>query len=262
MSEDKFDCKTVSFETENTGNGTVLKCINAGENVELVSTWFAREEDANLWKSFLEYMANNAIHSVNFTEDQRAALIAERDALKNECNTLSGKLDIVKDSIQSMFDSISTDPVQGSVVSFNSLNEIEKGRYYKVCGCNSMEASRKVKNLHESLLELENPSFMQLCTDQDKLFMNMFGQPLFSSSNYMSSTVRKHVKGIFNWLCLHKVESIRENLKTQGLKEVSESLKVHPAYVWAVCVKYEIPFVNDCLLEINDDHSLFSEGPE
>lgn len=270
MSEDKFNCETVSFETENIGNGTVLKCINAGDDVELVSTWFAHEEDANLWKSFLEHMANTIIHSVKFSEEQRDALIAERDALKNERDALSSKLDLVKNSIKTMFDSIVVDeptvvkkvqePVvekkespDGSVISFDSLDMIDQGRYYKILGYNSAETMRQVKGLHETLKDPENPSFMELCTEKDDVFVGMFGRPLFKSNNYMSSSVRAQVKTLVKWLCSHKLNFIRKSLEEQPLHEVADALKVHPVYIWAVCVGYEIPFVNDYLPNLHFD---------
>ena len=269
MSEDKFDCKTVSFETTNTGNGTVLKCTNAGDDVELVSTWFAREEDANLWKSFLEYMANAVVHSVKFSEEELNAIIAERDALKSERDDLSSKLDLVKDSIQTMFDSISVDEPtvaktvvgsevveaeevsQGEIVSFDSLSKLDQARYCKVMGYTNADAARKVKSLYHILTYSDGPSFRELCSEHDDDFIKMFGKPLFNSEAYMSNSVRKHVKQIIGWLSSYKVQDITECLRDKTLHEVAELYKIHPAYLWVICINFKIPFVNDYLPNFN-----------
>ena len=282
-----FDYESVSFETENIGNGTILRCVNAGEDVELVSTWFAHEEDANLWKSFLENMANTVVHSINFTEEQRDTLIAERDSLKAERDELSAKLDIVKNSVKTMFDAISieepssapivgpisidiedkgaveeeiSDDLEREVVSLKSLDKFDQARYYKILGYNNKDVKVRVKGSHLAFLDPDNLNFSQLCTEQDESFIQRFGGPLFSSKHYMSSKVRKQIKHIISWLSSNRLSKVKEGLAKYTLSEVAGNFNVHPAYIWAICVGFEIPFVNDNIPNFSFEGEPWSPG--
>lgn len=258
MSDKIFDYRNVSFETENIGNGTILRCIGAGDDVELVSTWFAREQDAELWKAFLEGAANAVVHSIDFNADQRDALISERDALRHECSELSAKLDLVKESINEMFNVISIDDVslvghveqsstlddfidQLSVINFDSLSFVDKARFCKIMGYTQIEADKVAEhNLYYVLREL-GTSFSNLCTENDVDFIETFGKPLFDANSYMSSGIRNHVQNIVSYLLDEKLRMIRNDAESLSIFDIAAELKVHPAYIWAVCIEKKIP---------------------
>ena len=144
---------------------------------------------------------------------------------------------IPKDSIEREKDAIEFDNIVVDDV-------LTYARILKVFGYTYQQVNTRVTNLPGALKDV-NLHFRDLCTKKDKEFMNLFDQPLFEVNTLMGYKERISRKDIVTYLLDKKIAMICNDVDTYAIEEIAEELKVHPAYIWAVCIFKNIPFKMD-----------------